>query len=54
MSDIGPGDEVVIRGTGEHGTVQEVVCEPQVYVAIGGTVVQLDLGAVMLAGEEAP
>jgi hypothetical protein len=55
MSEVWPGDEVVISGTGEHGIVVGRDDEPQVTIALeGGGEVTVDLSWVRPAGQEAP
>lgn len=55
MSEVWPGDEVVISGTGEHGIVIARDDEPQVTIALeAGGEVTVDLSWVRPAGQEAP
>jgi preprotein translocase subunit YajC len=55
VRDIEPGDEVVVTGTGEHGTVQYVISEPQAAVTLeDGSTVVLEVSLLDLAGDEAP
>jgi hypothetical protein len=53
VRDIEPGDEVVVSGTGEHGTARRIVTLVVTELE-DGSLVWLDSNEVRLAGDEAP